>query len=842
MKKIFLIIGLFLMILGGDRSCFSREQTNLKSNPNLELEAENFYQNKQYDRAIDRLKAAIKNYQITGNLVGAINARRNLALVYQAKGDWQQAKQAIETNLKEIDSLERSAIKQELNAESLEVLGKINLAIGDSQKSLEAWEKATKIYQKLGNKIKENKSKINLAIAQSSLGLYNRASKNLLSLKKDLETQPERIKIATLLQLGNIFRKIGNLAEAELTLKESLSLAKLESNSDNIARILISLGNLERVKQNQLKAIDYYQQAINLSNAPEITIRARLSQLSWLIKRNSWDEKLIAEVDKDLEKLSISRTKIYAQINLANNIVEYLKQNKQLNNDKLTKAEALLKSAIATARQIGDRRSQSYANGTLGHLYEVNNRDREAQKLTEIALMSAIELNSPDLSYQWQWQLGRILQKQGQTQSAIAAYSQAVNNLQLLRGDLVAISDEVKFTFSESVEPVYRELADLLLKSDRPSQENLRRARKVIEALQLARLNNYFREACLDTVPQQIDRIDKEASVIYSIILPDRLALILSLPGKPLSYRVSALKANKTQVIDRAIDNLYLDIGPSLSLGYNKEPYQELYDLLIRPIDQKLQENQVKTLVFVLDGILQRVPVAALFDGEKYLIEKYNVVLTPGLQLLKSPTLSPERLSAIFAGISESRAGFAPLPGVKQEAREIAEVIPTDILLDREFTSDRLQTKIGTKAFPIVHLATHGQFSSAAEDTFLLAWDRKINVKDLDRLLGARDRQRQSPIELLILSACETAEGDNRAVLGIAGVAVRSGARSTIATLWPVQDDSTVLLMDRLYTELNKPGINKAEALRNAQISLLKDSHFDRPFFWAGFVLIGNWL
>ena len=239
---------------------------------------------------------------------------------------------------------------------------------------------------------------------------------------------------------------------------------------------------------------------------------------------------------------------------------------------------------------------------------------------------------------------------------------------------------------------------------------------------------------------------------------------------------------------------------------------------------------------------MQRVPVAALFDGEEYLIEKYNVVLTPGLQLLKSPSLSPDRLRAIFAGISESVAGFSPLPGVKQEAQEVAEVIPTEIFLNKEFTSKSLQTEIGLNAFPIVHLATHGQFSSAAEETFLLAWDRKINVKDLDRLLGARDRQRQSPIELLILSACETAEGDSRAALGIAGVAVRSGARSTIATLWPVQDDSTALFMDRLYTELNKPGINKAEALRNAQLSLLKESQFDQPYFWAGFVLIGNWL
>ncbi len=163
-------------------------------------------------------------------------------------------------------------------------------------------------------------------------------------------------------------------------------------------------------------------------------------------------------------------------------------------------------------------------------------------------------------------------------------------------------------------------------------------------------------------------------------------------------------------------------------------------------------------------------------------------------------------------------------------------------MLDRQFTSDALRNKIGSTPSEIVHLATHGQFSSDAEETFLLAWDRKINVKELDELLGARNRQREKPIELLILSACETAKGDDRAALGIAGVALRSGARSTIATLWAVQDDSTALIMEQLYSQLNQPGISRAEALRNAQLSLLKDSQFVKPYYWAGFVLIGNWL
>jgi CHAT domain-containing protein len=118
----------------------------------------------------------------------------------------------------------------------------------------------------------------------------------------------------------------------------------------------------------------------------------------------------------------------------------------------------------------------------------------------------------------------------------------------------------------------------------------------------------------------------------------------------------------------------------------------------------------------------------------------------------------------------------------------------------------------------------------------------RINVKNLDQFLKDRDRPGRKPLELLILSACQTAVGDKRAALGLAGVAVRSGARSTLATLWSVQDQSTADLMTRFYGALNKTGGSKAESLRQAQLALLKSSEYNNPYYWAPFVLVGNWL
>ena len=170
--------------------------------------------------------------------------------------------------------------------------------------------------------------------------------------------------------------------------------------------------------------------------------------------------------------------------------------------------------------------------------------------------------------------------------------------------------------------------------------------------------------------------------------------------------------------------------------------------------------------------------------------------------LFRSRPSDNHTLNALIGGLAQARQGFNALPGVMIEVEKIASVLPTEVLMDESFTQGRLKAEIAKTDFPIVHLATHAQFSSKAEDTFLLTWDERINVKNLDQLL--RIRGQTGSIELLILSACQTATGDNRAPLGLAGVAIRSGARSTLATLWPVNDESTAQLMAQFYTEIGR--------------------------------------
>lgn len=507
----------------------------------------------------------------------------------------------------------------------------------------------------------------------------------------------------------------------------------------------------------------------------------------------------------------------------------------------------VLVTAVQQATSLKDQRTEAYALGYLGELYEQNQQWSEAQDLTQQALLKAQAINAPDIAYRWQWQLGRLLREQKNTQGAIAAYTEAVLTLQSLRSDLVAVNPDVQYSFKESVEPVYRQLVDLLLQSEvaeHPSQQQnlLAQARVVIESLQLAELDNFFRVACLQAKPilidQVLDKDDPTAAVIYPIILADRLEVILKLPQQPLRHYTTFIKQNQ-------VESILERLSQSLTQRNSQETRplsQEVYKWLIRSAEADLARSGVKTLVFVLDGSLRNIPIAALHDGQQYLVEKYGIALTPGLQLLAPQPLKREQLKALIAGLSEARGDFPSLKFVPSELAQVQSQVPGVELLNQQFTSIALQSNINSLPFPVVHLATHGQFSSQAEKTFILTWDDSINVNKLRDLLRVSNKNRAGTIELLVLSACETLTGDRRAALGLAGVAVRAGARSTLATLWRVNDEATAFLMGEFYQELAKTTVTKAEALRRAQVALLRNPRYQRPHFWAPYVLVGNWL
>ncbi|MEO0852380.1 MAG: CHAT domain-containing protein, partial [Cyanobacteria bacterium J06648_11] len=450
------------------------------------------------------------------------------------------------------------------------------------------------------------------------------------------------------------------------------------------------------------------------------------------------------------------------------------------------------------------------------------------------------------IAYQWQWQLGRILKARDRLDEAIDAYAVAYDTLQSLRRDLVAVNPDVQFTFRDRVEPVYREYVDLLLQDrpdDAPGQFEFQRAREAIEALQLAELDNFFRSACLDAQIVPLDAVDRSGTaVLYPILLRDRVEVILSLPDEPLQHFVA--RAPQAEV-EQTLEQLRRELAKPYTSPTGKALAERVYTWLMRQTIPALDRAQVDTLAFVLDGRLRDVPMAALYDGERYLVEDFAVAIAPGLQLVAPRSLEPQQLQALTAGLTQSRHGFSPLVHVGSELERIDSAIASRALIDESFTSEALARQIAELPYPIVHLATHGQFSSNADDTFVLAWDKPIQVEDFDTLLRRRDDPEATAsgaIELLVLSACDTAAGDDRATLGLAGLALRAGARSTLASLWALDDESGAQLMGQFYRELAQTGTSKAQALRRAQLAMLSDPDYRHPAHWSPFVLVGNWL
>lgn len=641
-------------------------------------------------------------------------------------------------------------------------------------------------------------------------------------------------------------------------------------------------------------AKNFYQQAeaqyseLTNSNTTATRTKARLNRFRLISEGVVSKDAAIAPID--VTNLPAGRPRIYARIQIAKGQV-CLRQQKAIepNWSQLTKA---VEQAVDEAKSLQDIRAQSYALGNLAGLYEyrawwveqaafkaghdLNSWRQIALRLTDQALYLTQPGEFSDLAYQWQWQRGRLLNATGDQPSATTAYEAAIKTLESVRGDLLAINSDVQFSFRDNVEPVYRELVTLLLESqdDNPGSNNLQQVLGdslfYVESLQLAELENFLQcnvetlsTVSLDRLSEQIDppaalvdRIDQifqnnpTTGLIYPILLKDRIALILKRPGESLQYYTTPVDH---QIVENTLTKLQAYLRDPSRTNAIRELSSQVYQWLIEPFEAELEADMVedtsaiRNLVFVLDGSFRNIPMSMLYDPQRqrYLLERYSIAISSGLQLLDTNSQS-KSIQALLGGLSEERAfgdqTFSALVNVPAELTSIQAVVPSENLLNADFNRDNLRSRLSAKDYSVVHLATHGNFSSDPEDTFLVLFDKRLQASELNDLLRSNN---SDLIDLLVLSACETATGDKRAALGLAGLALRAGARSTLATLWQVNDASTATTMKEFYTILNQnPDMTKAEALRQAQLSLWQNTSQDWevPFFWAPYVLVGNWL
>jgi CHAT domain-containing protein len=508
-------------------------------------------------------------------------------------------------------------------------------------------------------------------------------------------------------------------------------------------------------------------------------------------------------------------------------------------------ADAFARAASAAA-ETDDPRTRSFAWGYSAELYEQDGRFEEAHTLARRAIFEASRASAPDALYRWHWQLARIEQATGADDRALASLREAVRVLASLRAERVLGSADDAIAFRDAVEPVYLSLVDLLLRraaamdaeDTEARQAALSEARDALEALKVAEVRDYFGDPCLAAQPLSAPAEVEGAVVLYPVLLPDRVELLVKRRGV---VRQVTSPATRSQV-EAAAARLGKALRDPTTRRY-RPPAEQLYQWLVQPVEQEWSGGDA-TLVFVPSGILFQIPLAALVDPRsgEFLVEQVPVAVTPSLLLTDPRPIDRARTELLVAGLEGSVEGYPALPAVAEEIAAVRASFPQTRVLGGGFSRAGLERELTTRPFGIVHVASHGEFSADSGESFLLAQDGRIGMDVLAELIGRTRFRTDRPLQLLTLSACSTAEGDARAALGLAGIAIQSGARSALATLWRVDDYATAQLVAEFYVQLSAPGVSRARALQSAQRKLISQRAYRHPSYWAAFLLINSWL
>ena len=807
--------------------------------------------------------------------------------------------------------------------------------MGQTSEEIIYWERAIATTQALNDPQKLGRLLTEQAQAYSRLGQHRRAIAILCgsdaacepgSALQIAETAADQIgQVAALGSLGEAYRLSGDIDRALEYLDRGKTVSDELNDPVLSAAILNSLGNasfslaqvdyrraseadargdLASARSQQADAdrsnaaaIEYFQQSYDLAERQQ-DVAAQVRSLLSLIPTYEYANDLAtAQQFRELaisllSQLPDSQVKAFAAIKLADFLEpsSIRRSYALLNNAPPTlesQAIPLLNQALTIGETIENPRIISFALGKLGNLDERAGRYDEALGNTQLARLAADQnLAAKDSLYLWEWQLGRILKAQGKLSESTQAYRQAVGLLKQIRSDILSADRDLQFDFRDTVEPVYRQYAELTLRSV-PDAVTLEKGELAfdkldttlitLDSLKVAELQSYFANDCVIVpVATRVDAVgDSEATAVFSTAIldadellsnkqtadssePKRLAAIVSFPDG--SKKISQTTVDQKELASQINQfRLTLEDGRNQYISeYDFSPSQQLYDWLIRPFEKDLAE--VKTLVFVNDGLLRSVPMAALHDGQQFLIEKFAVATTPSLTLTAPERIErPTSLSALLMGVSDrsevSGRSFAALPSVDKELATVAEQFPNnEVLLNQAFSLSALRQTLAARDYRILHMATHGTFGFEPSDNFVVTgakqtgensqFNETLTISALDELIRSVDAPNREPIELLTLTACETAIGDNRSTLGLAGVAIRAGVRSAIATLWSVSDDSSASLISQFYDNLKDPELTKAQALQKAQIAMVRSDDFINvhPYRWAPFTLIGNWL
>jgi len=696
----------------------------------------------------------------------------------------------------------------------------------------------------------------------------------------------ERLSVAATGKLGAALLQARRYEEAELYLREAYG----KTAGSERAGIANELGNLAAARRRPQEALSFYTEARTVAgddSALALVVRINEARLAGRQARPALLDALARDLSGVADPLARARMRLSVGT-LASAA------------GRLQTAYENLDAARALAAAAGDRRIEVEAFDGLAQLYEGQGHDGEALQLARRGIVGAQTAQSgvyADILLRLEWRQGRLLAALGAHDEARAAYQRAIENIESIRQDIPIEFEDGRSSFRDTLEPIYLGFIDLLLKkadSAAGSERDavLRRTRAIAELIKQSELQDYLGERCsVDAAQSETPSgVTPGTAVFYPIVLKDRIEVI---------FESDAGIVRHTTRLDAQLLRQWVT-SYAEHLRYGEDGYRagakRLYDVLVRPFEKDLKERGIHTLLVVPDGVLRLLPWATLHDGKLFLVEKYAVVVNSGLSMTNQTVGRGDSFVALVAGMAQpgpivdklannlpehnadplppTRSGIAlklaqgdavraaslsiplramegteraaalkaklGLPGVKAEVDALSQVLPGTSLLDETFTTGRLHEEFEKGEYRIAHLATHGFFGRSGDQSYLMAYDDIVTMDGLQKLLQLANVKKH-PIELMTLSACETAEGDDRSPLGFAGAAIKAKAKSVLGTLWPVSDQAAQLIMTAFYKSLVHDEVSKAEALRRAQVALIGNPDLDHPFYWAPFIIVGNW-
>jgi CHAT domain-containing protein len=668
-------------------------------------------------------------------------------------------------------------------------------------------------------------------------------------------------------------------------LDSALATATVHNWPELIARTRLYRGQLRQQAGQWLQADQDYAGAADMAanGLPELQASAVLHRAALAQQQLAYQEsgRYLQTAQQLVRSLPENTIRIHLELDLAYQCLQLRLFSPTLM--PLENVYEALSSALEHAKKRHLSRQIAQALGYLSDLYTQEGRNEEAADLLQQAIFYGQQDQARDLLLHFEWQLGRYYAQHSQQDMAIAAYRRAVGHIQALRQDIPVTYENGRSSFRDTLAPAYLELAALLFDKAKntPQQQSalLQEAQMTVEQIKKSELEDYFQNRCeLPSRPIDNAMLPGGMAALYPVIFPTHLDLLLLTKAGLQHFSTPVQQTELLSTINdfaarmRAYDDSY------------QVQATALYRYLIQPIAAILKSQHINTLVYIPDGPLRLISLGALYDGQRYVLEDYAVIISPGLSISHTVGTSTQDGKVLLAGLSEpggvvkelpdslvqglrptnettsgalvknfgqrgiklrtlltGRSGLQKiqsslaLPSVQTEMDAIAtQSSQSTSLMNQSFTLQAFSDQVQGNPYHIVHIASHGFFDGTEQNSFIMTYDHLLTMNHLDTLFN----RNQTP-DLLVLSACQTAEGNDRSPLGISGVMVKARVKNVLGSLWPVSDEATTLLMEHFYRYL-KQGVPKAEALRQAQLVVMQRKEFTAASFWSPFILVGE--